>query len=116
MIFFAINSSSVRLLLVSCYPKAGADEVKLTLNAGFITIFPILYIPTLSTVVFKHKGISWEWAVVFIAAFLFVVGVELHKWCKRIYFRRNGEGSKKSDMFERYLSTDSRDLSELEKA
>ncbi|KAH6669936.1 hypothetical protein B0J14DRAFT_108270 [Halenospora varia] len=28
--------------------------------AGFVTIFPTLYIPVLNTVVFKHKGISWE--------------------------------------------------------
>jgi potassium/sodium efflux P-type ATPase len=27
--------------------------------AGFVTIFPVLYIPTLNTVVFKHAGISW---------------------------------------------------------
>ena len=27
--------------------------------AGFVTIFPVLYIPKLNTVVFKHAGISW---------------------------------------------------------
>lgn len=27
--------------------------------AGFITIFPILYIPGLNDIVFKHTGISW---------------------------------------------------------
>ena len=27
--------------------------------AGFVTIFPVLYIPKLNTVVFKHDGISW---------------------------------------------------------
>ena len=29
--------------------------------AGFITIFPVLYIPVINDVVFKHTGISWEW-------------------------------------------------------
>lgn len=27
--------------------------------AGIVTLFPILYIPVLNTVVFKHRGISW---------------------------------------------------------
>jgi potassium/sodium efflux P-type ATPase len=56
--------------------------------AGFVTIFPIIYIPTLNTVVFKHAGITWEWGIVFIEAFLFFVGIEAWKWAKRVYFRR----------------------------
>ncbi|ROT34444.1 sodium transport ATPase [Sodiomyces alkalinus F11] len=55
---------------------------------GFVTLFPLLYIPVLNTVVFKHLGITWEWGIVFIAAGLFFAGVELWKWCKRIFFRR----------------------------
>jgi magnesium-transporting ATPase (P-type) len=58
--------------------------------AGFVTMFPIIYIPTLNTVVFKHAGISWEWGIVFVEAFLFFLGVEAWKWAKRIYFRRRG--------------------------
>ena len=56
--------------------------------AGFVTIFPTLYIPVLNTVVFKHKGITWEWAIVIIESILFFAGCELWKWGKRIYFRR----------------------------
>ncbi|KAL7621464.1 P-type ATPase [Parahypoxylon ruwenzoriense] len=55
---------------------------------GFVTLFPTLYIPGLNTVVFKHIGISWEWAIVFVSAGLFFGGVESWKWAKRIYFRR----------------------------
>merc|ERR1712058_150912 len=29
--------------------------------AGFVTIFPTLYIPVINHKVFKHTGISWEW-------------------------------------------------------
>ncbi|KAI1485135.1 hypothetical protein F5X96DRAFT_683050 [Biscogniauxia mediterranea] len=54
---------------------------------GFVTMFPILYIPSLNTIAFKHVGISWEWAVVFIAAILFFMGAETWKWAKRVYFR-----------------------------
>ncbi|OAA74245.1 ATPase, P-type, potassium/sodium efflux, fungal [Cordyceps fumosorosea ARSEF 2679] len=56
--------------------------------AGFVTMFPIIYIPVINTVVFKHAPISWEWAVVFIEAFLFFLGIEAWKWAKRVYFRR----------------------------
>ncbi|KAK6208636.1 potassium sodium efflux p-type fungal-type ATPase [Colletotrichum tabaci] len=55
---------------------------------GFVTLFPLLYIPVINTDVFKHKGISWEWAIVFIAAALFFAGVESWKWAKRVYFRK----------------------------
>ncbi|EQL34682.1 Na+-exporting ATPase, variant [Blastomyces dermatitidis ATCC 26199] len=62
--------------------------------AGFITIFPLLYIPVINTVVFKHKGISWEWGIVFIEAALFFAGVEAWKWGKRVYFRRQDRKTK----------------------
>jgi len=80
--------------------------------AGFITIFPVLYIPVINDKVFKHKGIGWEWGIVFIATILFFLGVESWKWCKRVYFRkrdkkmgvRRGSVDFESRVFERYLS------------
>jgi P-type Na+/K+ transporter len=56
--------------------------------AGFVTIFPTLYIPVINHDVFKHTGISWEWGIVFVEATIFFLGVETWKWGKRIYFRR----------------------------
>ena len=58
-----------------------------SIMAGWITMFPILYIPVLNTVVFKHVGISWEWGIVFVEALLFFIGVEAWKWAKRVFFR-----------------------------
>jgi len=55
--------------------------------AGFVTIFPIIYIPVLNDKVFGHTGISWEWGVVFVEALLFFSGVELWKFAKRVYIR-----------------------------
>ncbi|KAF1919362.1 hypothetical protein BDU57DRAFT_491645 [Ampelomyces quisqualis] len=81
---------------------------------GFVTIFPVLYIPVINDTVFRHKGISWEWGIVFIATFLFFLGIEGWKWGKRVFFRRreakNGGGRRGSidleqRVFERYLST-----------
>lgn len=70
--------------------------------AGFVTMFPIIYIPGLNTVVFKHAPISWEWGVVFIEAVLFFLGIEAWKWAKRIYFRHT---AKKIGVFKQDLET-----------
>ena len=80
---------------------------------GFVTIFPVLYIPVINKKVFRHKGISWEWGVVFATTFLFFVGIETWKWGKRVFFRRrNGKAGLRRGsidleqrVFERYLST-----------
>ncbi|KAK4222314.1 hypothetical protein QBC38DRAFT_87525 [Podospora fimiseda] len=58
---------------------------------GFVTLFPVVYIPVINEKVFKHTGISWEWGIVFINAALFFAGVELWKWGKRVYFRRQAK-------------------------
>jgi len=91
--------------------------------AGFITLFPLIYIPVLNTVVFKHAPIDWEWGIVFVAAGLFFAGVEFWKWTKRIYYRRQarkqtGKVDKNMDIedriFGRYYSTETQ--TENEKA
>jgi Na+-exporting ATPase len=56
--------------------------------AGFVTVFPTLYIPVINHVVFKHEGISWEWGIVFVESVLFILGIEAWKWTKRVFFRR----------------------------
>ncbi|TIC97427.1 Sodium transport ATPase 5 [Colletotrichum higginsianum] len=73
---------------------------------GFVTLFPLIYIPTLNTVVFKHSPITWEWGIVFIAAALFFAGVEAWKFAKRVYFRKQeskrlGKSWKERDIEER---------------
>lgn len=59
-----------------------------SIMAGWVTMFPILYIPVLNDVVFKHKPITWEWGIVAVEAVLFFMGVEAWKWAKRVFFRR----------------------------
>jgi hypothetical protein len=87
---------------------------------GFVTLFPIQYIPVISDTVFKHKGITWEWAIVFIAAGLFFGGIEAWKFAKRVYFRRQArknQGVEWKDMdleqrtFGEYLTPDSSEAS-----
>ena len=78
--------------------------------AGFVTIFPTLYIPVINHVVFKHQGITWEWGVVVVEAMLFFGGVESWKWAKRIYFRRQtkkmvGDGDLEAKVFAKFTSS-----------
>ena len=52
---------------------------------GALSVFPAVYIPGLNTAVFKHKGISWEWALSVGAVVIFVMGVEAWKGLKRMF-------------------------------
>ena len=50
---------------------------------GALSVFPAVYIPGLNTSVFKHKDITWEWALAIGAVVIFVAGVEIWKAVKR---------------------------------
>ncbi|TGJ87520.1 hypothetical protein E0Z10_g1251 [Xylaria hypoxylon] len=52
---------------------------------GALSVFPVVYIPVLNTVVFKHTAISWEWALAIGALILFIAGMELWKLTKRTF-------------------------------
>lgn len=70
---------------------------------GFATSFLILYVPVINEDVFLQHGITWEWAIVFIATIVFFGGIELWKFGKRVYFRRqsvkrNGEVDEESNI------------------
>ncbi|CAK7901720.1 sodium transport ATPase 5 [[Candida] anglica] len=78
---------------------------------GFISVFPVIYIPVINSKVFLHAPIDWEWGVAFGFSLLFLLGCETWKWAKRIYKRRaakkvsNPEYElERSDPFQRYAS------------
>jgi len=52
---------------------------------GALSVFPTVYIPTLNTKVFKHRGISWEWGLVVGMTIVFVLGIEAWKAVKRSF-------------------------------
>jgi magnesium-transporting ATPase (P-type) len=60
--------------------------------AGFVTIFPTLYVPVINHKVFKDTGISWEWVVVFVAAFLFFLSIAAWKWAKGVCISEDSQG------------------------
>lgn len=109
--FFRMQPKSKRYLTQWAVDSWRNQFLFWAIIAGFVTIFPIIYIPTLNTVVFKHAGITWEWGIVFIEAFLFFLGIEAWKWAKRVYFRRqarkdtSGMADLEARVFGRYFST-----------
>ncbi|KAF2716254.1 sodium P-type ATPase-like protein [Polychaeton citri CBS 116435] len=113
--FFAMQPGSTRYLTQWMHDVWRNKFLFFAVIAGFVTIFPILYIPVINDVVFKHTGISWEWAIVFIASFLFFIGCETWKFSKRVYFRRYDSRTQGSNdtmdtmeekVFSRYMSTE----------
>ncbi|POR39560.1 Calcium-transporting ATPase 3 [Tolypocladium paradoxum] len=51
--------------------------------AGFLATFPVIYIPYLNDIVFKHQGLTWEWGVVFGCVLVYIALVEAWKAVKR---------------------------------
>lgn len=51
--------------------------------AGFAFTFPVIYIPVVNRVVFKHEGITWEWGVVAACVLVYLALVEAWKAVKR---------------------------------
>ncbi|KAL4800265.1 hypothetical protein BDV19DRAFT_353764 [Aspergillus venezuelensis] len=51
--------------------------------AGFVIAFPVIYLPEVNRVVFKHHGISWHWGVVFGCIVVYLALVESWKAIKR---------------------------------
>ncbi|KAL4778485.1 hypothetical protein BJX76DRAFT_362687 [Aspergillus varians] len=51
--------------------------------AGFVIAFPVIYLPEVNRVVFKHQGISWHWGIVFGCVVVYLALVESWKATKR---------------------------------
>ncbi|ORY19197.1 hypothetical protein BCR34DRAFT_472141 [Clohesyomyces aquaticus] len=51
--------------------------------AGFVIMFPIIYLPVINRQVFKHGTITWEWGVAFAAVAVYVAAIETWKGVKR---------------------------------
>ncbi|THH08360.1 hypothetical protein EW146_g9023 [Bondarzewia mesenterica] len=50
---------------------------------GTISVIPVIHIPVLNTNVFRHKGITWEWALAFGGVVAYVLGTEAWKLPKK---------------------------------
>lgn len=54
--------------------------------AGFVITFPVVYLPTVNHIVFKHSGISWEWGIVTGCVVMYIALIEIWKAGKRRFF------------------------------
>jgi Na+-exporting ATPase len=62
--------------------------------AGFVIAFPVIYLPVVNQLVFKHQAITWEWGVVFGCTAVYLACVESWKAVKRAF----GIGSGKNNI------------------
>ncbi|KKY26974.1 putative sodium transport atpase 5 [Diplodia seriata] len=94
--FFRMQPNSDRYFTQWVYDVWRNKFLFWAIIAGFVTIFPTLYIPVINHDVFRHESISWEWVIVFIAAGLFFAGVEAWKWAKRVFYRLRAAKARES--------------------
>ncbi|KAG2731896.1 hypothetical protein G9P44_005483 [Scheffersomyces stipitis] len=78
---------------------------------GFVSVFPVVYIPVINTKVFLHKPIGYEWGVAVGLSVLYLLGSEAWKWAKRVYRRKVSYKAKnpeyeleRNDPFQKYAS------------
>lgn len=78
---------------------------------GFVTVFPVVYIPVINDKVFLHDPIGWEWGLSVACVLFFLVATEAWKWAKRVYKRKWSTKVKnpeyeleRNDPFKRYAS------------
>ncbi|KAF7128249.1 hypothetical protein CNMCM5793_002791 [Aspergillus hiratsukae] len=61
--------------------------------AGFVVAFPVIYLPAVNRLVFKHQGIGWEWGIVFGCVAVYLALVESWKATKRAYGIGSGKNA-----------------------
>jgi Na+-exporting ATPase len=59
--------------------------------AGFVLAFPVVYVPVVNRVVFKHHAITWEWGIVFGCVAVYLMLVESWKAVKRAFGIASGK-------------------------
>ena len=52
---------------------------------GALSVVPVITIPVLNTNVFRHKNITWEWALAFGCVVVYIALVEMWKLAKNSY-------------------------------
>eukprot|EP00762_Andalucia_godoyi_P006252 ANDGO_01623.mRNA.1 Calcium-transporting ATPase 3 len=82
-LLFLLHAYNVRMARVSIFRMSWFDNRWLygSVIFGFLTLFPILYIPTVASV-FVQAPLEWEWAVVAANLVIFLFFTEAYKWLK----------------------------------
>jgi P-type Na+/K+ transporter len=95
------NPESHRGKIFSVFPAVYQNKFLFwAVVSGFCLVFPLIYLPEVNTIVFKHKGIGAEWGIVVGCLVMYVTVIESWKAIKRYRARKtqrlNGHGSGKS--------------------
>ena len=61
--------------------------------AGFVIAFPVIYLPVVNQLVFKHQAITWEWGVVFGCTVVYLICIESWKAVKRAFGIGSGKNA-----------------------
>ncbi|KAJ5683461.1 hypothetical protein N7462_006626 [Penicillium macrosclerotiorum] len=61
--------------------------------AGFVVAFPVIYLPVINQMVFKHHAITWEWGIVFGCTATYLACVESWKAVKRAFGIGSGKNA-----------------------
>lgn len=75
---------------------------------GFVSVFPVIYIPVINDVIFLHGSVTYEWGISIGFTIVFFIGAEAWKWFKRIYLRKvyyvKHDPALISDPFQKYVT------------
>lgn len=81
--------------------------------AGFISCFPVIYIPVINKDVFLHGPIGKEWGIAIAYSALFWIGCEVYKFIKRRVLRKHAkvQAVDDGDVFDKYTNYSTSDVS-----
>ncbi|KAJ3045227.1 hypothetical protein HDV00_011099 [Rhizophlyctis rosea] len=81
------NRESLFRLPVFPAKTRGNNALIVGLGVAFVLLVLPVYVPGLNTVVFKQRGVGWEWGIVGVGCVLFIVLSEVYKAGKRRWWR-----------------------------
>lgn len=73
---------------------------------GFVSAFPVVYIPVINEIVFLHMPIGFEWGLAIGFSVAFWIGCELYKYGKRVYFRSRSKAANSASDLEKKSAHD----------
>lgn len=80
---------SHRSALFSVFPAVYQNKFLFwAVASGFCLVFPLIYIPKINTLVFKHSAITYEWGIVVGCLVVYVTVIESWKAIKRYRARK----------------------------
>ncbi|KAK2739946.1 hypothetical protein FQN57_006265 [Myotisia sp. PD_48] len=62
--------------------------------AGFVVAFPVVYLPIVNRLVFKHTAITWEWGIVVACVVVYIALIETWKAIKRSFGIGSGKNNR----------------------